>query len=367
MTPSLPTSRDSATPIPAATIKVPQLIRVVVVDDSAFVRKIVREMLARSPFLEVVGVARDGEEALQLVEELKPDVVTCDLTMPRVDGVAFVRRQMARRPLPILILSASPEDGGQVMEALAAGAVDFVQKPTALATDELLGIRERLVDKVKAAVRAPLANLAPLPLAHEPVNFKRQAGALRFDAIVLGVSTGGPQALRHLLPQLPANFPVPLLMVLHMPVGYTALFAEKLNELSAIAVSEAKDGEPLRAGAALLAPAGRHLLLRRDGAGRLVTQLSLQPIEKIHRPSVDVLFQSAAETLRERVLAVVMTGMGDDGKQGAAWIKAQGGTVLTEAEKSCIIYGMPRSVVEAGLSDEAVPLGDLARTLLQKL
>jgi two-component system chemotaxis response regulator CheB len=350
-------------------IKVPTLIRTLIVDDSAFVRKVVREMLSRSPFIEVVGAARDGEDALQMVEELKPDVVTCDLMMPRLDGVGFVRRQMARRRLPILLLTSSPQDGELVLDALNAGAVDFVQKPTALATEQLLGIREQLVDKVKAAVRAPLANLASETTtpAAPPARFAPHAGKLNFDVLVLGVSTGGPQALRRLIPQFPADFPIPIAMVLHMPVGYTALFAEKLDEISALEVSEARDGDLLRPGRALLAPAGRHLLLRRNAAGEPVAQLSLQPLDRVHRPSVDVLFQSAAETFRERTLGVVMTGMGDDGKQGSAWIKAQGGAVLTEAESSCIIYGMPRSVVEAGLSDAAIPLGNLAESIFQRL
>jgi two-component system chemotaxis response regulator CheB len=369
-TSSIPPAPSPAEPSPfqSTTIKVPRLIRALVVDDSAFVRKVVREMLARSPFIEVVGAARDGEEALELVEELQPDVVTCDLMMPRLDGVGFVRRQMARRPLPILILTASPEDGDAVVEALNAGAVDLVRKPTALATEDLLGVREELVDKVKAAVRAPLANLRETaPLAAEVPRTTVRAGERRFDVIVIGISTGGPQGLRRMLPLLPADFPVPIVMVLHMPVGYTALFAEKLNEISELEVAEAREGDLLRPGLALLAPAGRHVLIRRRPNGQLVVQLTLQPLEKLHRPSVDVLFQSAAEVLQDRVLGIVMTGMGDDGREGSGWIKAQGGTVLTEAESSCIIYGMPRSVVEAGLSDAAVPLGNMAQAIIERI
>jgi two-component system chemotaxis response regulator CheB len=349
-------------------IKVPQLIRTLVVDDSAFVRKVVREMLARSPQIEVVGTARDGAEALELVKQLKPDVVTCDLMMSGMNGVAFVREQMSRRALPILILSASPQDGEQVIEALNAGAVDFVRKPTALATDQLLGIRDELVEKVKAAARAPAGNLLPHAAIATPAQpVAARAGKLNVDLVALGVSTGGPQALRLVLPMFPANFPVPIAMVLHMPVGYTALFAEKLNELSQLEVREAKDGDLFLPGLALLAPAGRHLQVRRSASGQLVAELTMQPLEKIHRPSVDVLFQSAAEVLHERVLGVVMTGMGDDGKQGAAWIKAQGGAVITEAERTCIIYGMPRSVEEAGLSDAAVPLAEMAHQISQRI
>ena len=341
------------------------VIRVLIVDDSAFVRKVVREMLLRSPFIEIVGMARDGEEALEMTAALSPDVVTCDLTMPRLSGVEFVRAQMERLPLPILILSASPADGEQVLEAIDAGAVDFVRKPTAKATDDLLAMREELTEKVKSAARAPRKNLHIVPKPSPPpvaINPNRKK-----DVVVLGISTGGPQALRYLLPQLPADFPVPLVMVLHMPVGYTELFAAKLGELSRLKVREARDGDLLEAGTALLAQAGRHLVLARNAAGQVQVRLTTVPADKPHRPSVDVLFQSAADIYKSRTLAIVMTGMGDDGKEGSAWIKAHGGTVITESEESCVIYGMPRSVVEAGLSDLSAPLTSMAGTIMNQL
>ena len=340
------------------------LIRALIVDDSAFVRKVVREILARSPFIEVVGMARDGEEALELVSELKPDVVTCDLLMPRMDGVEFVRRQMQRQPLPILILTASPQDAEGVLQALDAGAVDLVQKPTALATQELLSIREELVEKVKTAARAPRTLLHRSVTAPTRVSLPRPASA---DVLVIGISTGGPQALRYLLSQFPADFPIPTAIVLHMPVGYTAMFAEKLNEISALSVKEAEDGDLMEPGKVLLAQAGRHLLLKRTSSGNVLAQLSAHPLDTPHRPSVDVLFQSAAEVYQSRVLSIIMTGMGDDGKQGAAWIKAKGGTVLTEAEESCVIYGMPRVVVEAGLSDASYPLEAMLQGIAKHL
>lgn len=345
------------------------LIRTIIVDDSAFVRKVVREMLSGSPQIDVVGMARNGEDALQMVEQLNPDVVTCDLVMPVLDGVGFVRKQMIRKPVPILILTASPQDAGLVLEALEAGAVDFIQKPTALANEDLLSMRDELLQKVKAAAVAPSR---PLPVTRpsaaasaEPA--KPSPPAKNVDIVVLGISTGGPQALRYLVPRFPADFPVPLVMVLHMPVGYTALFAEKLAELSRLPVKEAFEGCVVRAGEGLFAPAGRHLTFNRTPEGKVLVRLSVKPLDKPHRPSVDVLFQSAAETYGGRVLGVVMTGMGDDGKQGAAWIKAQGGTILTESEESCVIYGMPRSVVEAGLSDASVALDSMAEEIRKRL
>jgi two-component system, chemotaxis family, protein-glutamate methylesterase/glutaminase len=344
----------------------PPLIRALVVDDSAFARKVVREILSGTEGLTVVGSARDGQEALELTASLRPDLVVCDLHMPRMDGVEFVRRQMATHPLPILILSAAAEDADEVVEALNAGAIDVVRKPTALATDDLRTVEDGLVEKIRMAMSASTATLAR-PFT-PPVAAVRQEQLMgNVSLVVLGISTGGPQALRRMLPLLPANFPVPIAIVLHMPIGYTALYAEKLNEQCALTVKEAADGDVLRPGLVLIAAAGRHLVLHRGLDGEVVAQLSLHPLEKIHRPSVDVLFRSAAELHRERVLAVVMTGMGDDGREGAAWVKAQGGRVITEAESSCVIYGMPRSVVEAGLSDLEVPLEEMAHAISNSL
>ncbi len=337
-------------------------IRVLVVDDSAFARKIFREMLSRGPNIVVVGSARDGAEALELVETLRPDVVTCDLVMPNLDGVGFVREQMARKPLPILILSSVAEDAEKVLQALDAGAVDFIRKPTALATEDLRTIGARLVAQVQAISHAPTTHLvstAPKAAPLRPVVLH----PAKFDIVVLGISTGGPQALRHLIPLFPATFPVPIAIVLHMPVGYTALFAEKLNEISQLEVREAKEGDCLRPGLVLVAAAGRHLSLARGADGMVRATLPMQPLEKLHRPSADVLFTSAAEVYGDRVLGVVMTGMGHDGSEGAVTIKAKGGKVLTESEKSCVIYGMPRSVVEAGLSDADFPLSDMAQAI----
>jgi two-component system chemotaxis response regulator CheB len=343
------------------------LIRTVIVEDSAFVRKVVRQMLSSNPHIDVVGCARNGKEGLEMIAALKPDVVTCDLNMPELDGVGFVRRQMALKPVPILILTASPQDAEHVLEALQAGAIDFIQKSTALANDDLLEIRQELCSKVKAAAEARSGLALPRRMPENQLPLEPARAPQKIGIVVLGISTGGPQALRYLVPQFTAGFPVPLVIVLHMPVGYTAFFAEKLAEISQLPVREAFEGCPVRAGEALIAPAGRHLTLRRTAGGDIVVQLSLQPADKPHRPSVDVLFQSASEVYGSRVLGVVMTGMGDDGKQGAAWIKAQGGIILTESEESCIIYGMPRAVVESGLSDAAVPLVAMAHEITERL
>jgi two-component system chemotaxis response regulator CheB len=342
-----------------------QRLRVLVVDDSAYIRKVVKEMLSRDPSIEVVGAARDGEEALELVERLQPDVVTCDLIMPGTDGVDFIQQQMSRRPVPIVIVSIAAESSERVLSGLDAGALDFVQKPTALATERVFDVAEELVAKVIAAAAAPVGRLRDIPLAGPqsmPTLLRN-----RFSVIVVGVSTGGPQALRSLIPRLPADFPVPIVVVLHMPVGYTEAYAKRLNEASALKVIEAREGDEIKPGLVLVAPAGRHLTFHRDETGKVVTRLDIRPLDVSHRPSVDVLFQSAAEVYGDRVLGVVMTGMGDDGREGAAWIKASGGAVMTESEETCVVYGMPRSVAEAGLSDRSVPLTGMARAILEAL
>jgi two-component system chemotaxis response regulator CheB len=343
----------------------PEVVRVLVVDDSAYVRKVVTQMLGRSPFIEVVGAARDGEEALEMAAALAPDVITCDLNMPEVDGVTFVRTQMARQPIPIVIISIAAGAGEQVLAALDAGAVDFVQKPTALATERLMDMAEELIDKVKAAARAPRRAVAgPVRPPAAPVRAAAPRNA--YDILVIGVSTGGPQALKIVIPALPADFPIPVAMVLHMPVGYTEMYARKLDEMSSLRVVEAAAGQIVEPGTVFLAPAGRHLSVRRE-AGAVRTHLDIRPLDTPHRPSVDALFQSAAEVYGERVLGVVMTGMGSDGRNGAAWIKARGGGMLTEAEDSCVVYGMPRSVVEAGLSDASVPLERIAQAIMERV
>jgi two-component system chemotaxis response regulator CheB len=339
----------------------PDLVRALVVDDSAYVRKVVTQMLGRSPFIDVVGAARDGAEALEMARDLEPDVITCDLNMPVLDGVGFVRAQMLARPTPIVIISIAAGSGEQVLAALDAGAVDFVQKPTALATERLMDISEELIEKVKAAAAVRvLAKLVAGPAKPAAVPTKTRGTV---DIVLIGISTGGPQALKQVIPRLPADFPVPVAMVLHMPLGYTEMYAAKLNELCALTVVEARDGQVVERGTVYLAPAGRHLSFKREGA-RILTHLDVRPLDTPHRPSVDALFHSAAEVYGERVLGVVMTGMGNDGREGAAWIKARGGCILTEAEETCVVYGMPRSVVEAGLSDHSVPLTRMADAIL---
>ncbi|MCX7795534.1 MAG: chemotaxis response regulator protein-glutamate methylesterase [bacterium] len=342
-----------------------KVIRVLVVDDSAYVRKVITYMLSRSPFIEVVGTARDGTEALEMVERLNPDVITLDLIMPNLDGIGFLKEQMKRKPIPVVIVSIASESGELAIEALNAGAVDFIQKPTALATEKIYEIANELIEKVKNASVASLPKLERI-ISTEPekVTLEKPIKKGKIDIVVIGASTGGPQALRYVISKIPPNFPVPIAMVLHMPIGYTELFAQKLDEISQLEVIEAKEGDLVIPGRVLLAPAGRHLKLQKREDGLIVAHLDSKPFDTLHKPSVDVLFESAGEIFGNRVLGVIMTGMGNDGLRGASFIKSKGGIILTESEETCIVYGMPRSVEEAGISDKSIPLYNITEEII---
>lgn len=344
------------------------LIRALIVDDSAYIRKVIRDILSRDGRISVVGTAGNGREALEKVGELRPDVIILDIFMPEMDGIEFIKELAATWRIPTVICSSAEQGGKEISATLEAGAVDVVRKPTAMALESVYEISEQLVERVIAAAEVSPEKLAraltTVPASLEsPVN---QTG--RVQAVVIGLSTGGPKALRILLPQFPANFPLPIAIVLHMPPGYTGPFAEKLNELSAIEVMEARSGLEMRPGRALLACGGFHLTLRKKLAGSVTAQVSDQPHRALlHRPSVDLLFRSAADLYNSRLLGVVMTGMGSDGLEGAAWIKAQGGLIIAEAEESCVVFGMPRAVIEAGLADQVVPLEKIAQSILETI
>jgi two-component system chemotaxis response regulator CheB len=296
------------------------------------------------------------------VAEIRPDVVTVDLIMPGMGGIGFIREQMARSPLPIVVVSIASETSQLVLDALDAGAVDFVQKPSALATEKVFEMSDELVETIKTAGSVRLAAIKPP--AGTPSQAGYPAGHSDMDLIVIGISTGGPQALKYLIPRFPADFPLPIVIVMHMPAGYTELYAKRLNEMSPLQVIEAEEGSIVQKGCVLIAPAGRHLTFKQLGSS-VVAHLDAQPFDTLHRPSVDVTFRSAAETFGRGVLGIVMTGMGEDGKQGAAWITSKGGTVFAEAEESCVVFGMPRAVIEARLASRIIPLNQMFESVLE--
>jgi len=322
--------------------------RVLVVDDSAFARTVLSRVMRASGNIDVIGTARDGDDALTQIAELDPDIVTLDLTMPRLDGLG-VLRALAGRPRPrVIVVSVSTIDSAAGVEALSLGAIDLIAKPSALATDRLYELGNDLIAKVLAttvpgAEVVDVAPLAPLPSL-----------ARRSDLVVIGTSTGGPQALTRVLAALPAALSAPVAMVLHIPVGYTEALAKRLNDTSPLEVVEAYDGIELRAGRAVLARAGTHLKLVRDG-DRILGRLEVGP-SHAHVPAVDELFSSAARVAGAGTLGVVLTGMGDDGLVGSRAIAAAGGRLLTESQLTCVVYGMPRCVDEANIGARSAPL-----------
>lgn len=338
-----------------------QPIRVLVVDDSAFARKVLREVL-HAAGIEIVGTARDGLEALEQIATLKPDVVTLDLMMPNLDGVGVLRALSGENPPRVVVVSTSPADSSLGVEALQAGAVFVVRKPTAHATDQLYELGAELV---RAIQQAALARNVSLPASVAPLP-PQLARAMRCKLVVIGTSTGGPQALSKLLPALGKDFPVPIAIALHIPAGYTEELAKRLDRTSAVDVVEAHDGLVLRPGLVVLARGGSHMIVSRSEAG-LVVHLSDDALREGLAPSVDVLFESAARLLGADVLGVVLTGMGVDGLAGARAIREGGGRVITEAETSCVVYGMPRAVKEAQLADAEAPLVDMALTIARHL
>lgn len=338
----------------------PSPIKVLVVDDSAFARKVLRQVLSAAPGIQVVDTARDGLDALEKIAALSPDVVTLDLVMPHLDGLG-VLKSLAGAPSPrVVVVSSAGEESELAMTALQSGAVELVHKPTALATDRLYELGAELVAKVRTAAEAVVR-----PVVEPQPQEKRGASGVTAPArrlVVVGTSTGGPAALTRLISALPADFPAPLALALHIPAGYTEALARRLDSHGALEVVEAADGVELRPGRAVLARAGMHLRVERDGE-RAWVRLDRMPLHAPHHPSVDVLFESAAASWGSAVVGVVLTGMGDDGLKGARAIHEAGGSVLTEAPESCVVYGMPRVVAEAGLSSASAPLEDMAELL----
>lgn len=359
-------------------------IRVLVVDDSPFMRKALERML-QAPDIQVVGTARDGLDALDKISQLAPDIVTLDVEMPRLDGLGCLKRIMAEMPRPVLMVSSLTQEGAQAtLEALASGAVDFIPKETSLASTSILQIQQDLQEKVRKLARSPrfrqsrpvpppapapapgtgFVSATPTP-APPPPQAVARVGALsgaRAELLAIGCSTGGPKALQDLLPALPRTLPVPCLIVQHMPATFTKAFADRLNGLCQVRVKEAEHNEPAVPGCVYIAPGGMHMLYRQRGSGGFI-ELSAEPAASLHRPSVDVLFQSIAESSTRQVLAMILTGMGSDGTRGMVALKGRGAHTLAEAEESCVVYGMPRAAFERGCVDQVAPLQDMAGIL----
>jgi two-component system chemotaxis response regulator CheB len=348
-------------------------IRVLVVDDSAFARKVLRESLSLSPDIEVVGTARDGLEALEKIAELRPDVVTLDLVMPNLDGLGVLRAlaltHQEKEGPRVIVVSISDSESALGVEALQTGAIDLVHKPTALATDRLYELAAELGAKVRAAARSknpwPASALAKLE-SRDRRPSRPGSAAVTTRLVVIGTSTGGPQALTRLLAALPGDFPCAVAVALHIPAGYTDALARRLDESCAVSVFEAYEGAELKPGSVAIARGGVHLrVTERDG--EIFARVDPNPLTAPHSPSVDELFRSAAAAVGSAVLGVVLTGMGSDGLEGARAIRGAGGRILTESEGSCVVFGMPRVVLEAGLSTEQSSVDDMVNAILRNL
>lgn len=341
-------------------------IRVLVVDDSAFIRRAIIRMFENSPVISIVDVAADGEMAIELIKKQRPDVVTLDVQMPVLDGLSALERIMQECPVPVVMLSSLTGKGGdQTLKALDLGAVDFIDKSAAGGPMEFSNLLTELTSKILVAARIDLNKLGSHAPQEKPV-LQRAAGrgSSETEVVLIGVSTGGPPALQTILSGLPVSFPLPILIVQHMPIGFTASLAERLNRVCGIAVKEARDGETVYPGTVYIAPGGIHLKLRRSG-GSLQTMLDCKPETTLHKPSVDVLLDSAAAVCGAKTAAFVLTGMGKDGVDGAGAIKKAGGKVFVESEETAVVFGMPKAVMETVKVDAAVPLYHVADTILK--
>jgi len=340
-------------------------IRVLVVDDSALMRKLIPAILAREASIEVVGTAMDGAFALKKIEELKPDVVTLDLEMPRMDGMETLRLIMQRAPLPVILFSTHSKEGGYAtFKALAIGAVDFLAKPKDAAAGRLEEIADRLIAKIKVAKRAAGRKLPPAVIQETSAPKKGVRAALPPRRVIaVGISTGGPNALQFVLSQIPADFQSAIVIVQHMPEGFTEMFAKRLDECCALEVHEARSGDLLLAGRVLICPGNRHIMVRNMPRGGMVV-LSDGPPVNGHRPSADVLFHSVAQEFGLTAVGVLMTGMGDDGAEGLGAIKAAGGMTIAQSEDTCVVSGMPRAAILKGYASKIIPLDGLGSHLV---
>lgn len=337
-------------------------VRVLVVDDSALMRKLIPQILATDSSIQVVGTAMDGNFGLRKIEELKPQVVTLDLEMPGMGGLEMLKEIMRRHPVPVIVVSSHSTQGASVtLKALSMGAFDFVAKPSDVSA-RMPEIAQELIGKIKAAAISRSVTIHPASpkfAAPKPVLDKKNRPS---RIVAIGVSTGGPQALQYVLPQLPKDFPGTILIVQHMPEGFTEMFSRRLDEICAISVKEAQSGDLLLAGRALVCPGSRHMKVKRLPLGD-VAVLNDDARVNGHRPSVDVLFRSVAEEFGGQSVGVIMTGMGEDGAQGLGQIKASGGVTIAQSEDSCVVYGMPKAAIERGYALRVVSLDALANTI----
>lgn len=362
-------------------------IKVLVVDDSAFMRKALSMMLESDPDIKVIGTARDGEEGIEKVRSLKPDLVTMDIEMPRMDGLAALRVIMKTCPLPVMMISSLTTDGASAtLDALEMGAVDFIPKQLSYVSLDIVKIQNELLAKIKDIARrknvlmacARRANFARLSDTDSqpsstrpsrrvvspniPIRPMRKRHHL-VGLVAIGSSTGGPPALQNIIPRLPRNLPVGIVIAQHMPATFTTSLAERLNRLSQLSVKEAADGDKIEPGTVLVAPGGRQMTIKRSARGASVV-VGDQPASALYKPCVDVLMNSVADAYGGSTMGVILTGMGNNGVVGLGRVKAKKGVIIAQNEETCVVYGMPRAAIEAGVADHIVPIETVADEIM---
>lgn len=351
-----------------------QKVRVLIVDDSAFVRRTLTKILEQDPRIEVVGTAWDGKEAIDKIVHLRPDVVTMDLNMPNMTGMEAIDIIMREMPLPVIVVSSMNKDViEETLEALEHGAVDFIIKPTELASEKLFQIKSELINKlitlaslkVKSGQKPLYPPVTQRPKSR-PVPF-RPGVAAQADCVAIGVSTGGPTALYQIIPQLPQDFPAGILIVQHMPPGFTKPLADRMNKNSNITVKEAQKGDEVTPGVALVAPGGKHLFLEHRQNHKVVVRIDPEPSHYIHIPSIDITFTDVARIYKDRSIGIILTGMGKDGVDGLERIKKNGGRSIAEDESTCVVFGMPEVAIRRGVIDKIAPVYQIAGLLMEMI
>jgi len=348
------------------------VINVLVVDDSAFMRKAISTMLDKDPGIKVIGTARDGQEGLEMVRKLNPDVVTMDIEMPKMDGLTALRHIMMEAPRPVLMVSSLTTEGAEAtLKAMELGAVDFIPKQLSKVSLDIIKIEKDLIERVKtvaarqmrhrAVSRRPVAR--PVPSVSQT---KARKGRPVRDVVAIGVSTGGPPVVQKILSSLPEDFPAGILIAQHMPAAFTGPFAQRLDSVSKIKVKEAENGDVFKPGHAYVAPGGKHIVLDQK-ISRINIIVTDQPADALYKPSANVLISSVAEAVGRRALGVILTGMGSDGCEGIRDLKNKGGKALAQSDNTCVVYGMPKAIVDENLADEVVDLDDLAGTITDYL
>ncbi|MBI5587513.1 MAG: chemotaxis response regulator protein-glutamate methylesterase [Deltaproteobacteria bacterium] len=333
-------------------------------------RRVIRQMIETDPEIEVLGTARDGMEGVEMALTLRPDVITMDIEMPRMDGLQATETIMEKSPTPIIMVSSLTKEGAKsTFDALDKGAADYISKNLVASSFDMMKIQDELIGKIKAVARKKdrLFGLRTFKKPEPIIAAKKSFATQKIGFVAIGASTGGPGAIQEVLSHLPGDLDTPFLVAIHMPGAFTGAFAERLNNLCKLSVKEAENGEKIKNGVILLTPGGYQTRIKRKGLTDFYIDISDEPRTSLYKPSVDVCMASVGECYPGRSMGVMLTGMGHDGMEGMRLIKAKGGKTLAQSEETCIVYGMPKAVVDAGLADKVIPLDKIAAEIVNMI